>query len=260
MEKVWRYFDEKGPLIGRDWPILYKLPTIDRMTLLDEMGVIEFPSLCYPHKANMAEWLNDWCTDFAQSHPQVVHSGTFFPEVNAVNYVKRSLREGSKVFKAHIQVGGYDPRDLLLQGVWELLQEARVPVVVHCGSAPIPGPFTGITPMLDVLRNFPKLKLVIAHMGNHQYAEFLQLASDFENVYLDTTMAFTPFTDLTDPFPANLIPKLKELQDKVVLGTDFPNIPYGYDVQIRSLFELGLGEQWLANVLYYNGHRLLRTI
>ncbi len=257
MEKVWNYFDKEGPLVARKWPIRYKATTQNRLQLLSKLGVVEFPSLCYPHKAKMAEWLNDWCTDFAVRHPNVVHSATFFPEIGVVDYVTKSLTEGCRVFKAHIQVGRYDPRDPLLQEVWELIELSQLPVITHCGSGPIPGPFTGITPIREVLGNFPKLKIVVAHMGSPQYEEFLQLATDFANVHLDTTMTFTPFTEATDPFPYKLVPRLRELEDKIILGTDFPNIPYEYDIQIRSLFNLGLGEEWLAKVLWYNGHRII---
>ena len=39
----------------------------------------------------------------------------------------------------------------------------------------------------------PELRLVIAHMGMPEVAEFMDLADGYANVMLDTTMAFTDF-------------------------------------------------------------------
>jgi uncharacterized protein len=43
----------------------------------------------------------------------------------------------------------------------------------------------------------------------------------------------------------------------VLLGTDFPNIPYAYIHQLDSLGRLDLGQPWLRAVCYDNAARLL---
>jgi hypothetical protein len=43
----------------------------------------------------------------------------------------------------------------------------------------------------------------------------------------------------------------------VVLGSDFPNIPYPYAHQLDALARLGLGDEWMRKVLWENGARLL---
>ena len=50
---------------------------------------------------------------------------------------------------------------------------------------------------------------------------------------------------------------LGELGDRVVLGTDFPNIPYAYAAQLDALEGFGLGDDWLRAVCWTNGARLL---
>ena len=54
-------------------------------------------------------------------------------------------------------------------------------------------------------------------------------------MHLDTTMAFTDFTEQRMPFPPDLRPRLLDLGDRVVLGTDFPNTPYPYAHQLEAL-------------------------
>ncbi|WP_371406894.1 amidohydrolase [Kribbella sp. NBC_00662] len=256
MNAVWAYFDQALEHYGTAWPITYRTSVSERVKTLSELGVRAFPALVYPHKPGMASSLNEWARDFAAVTPGCVSSGTFYPEPSASAYVRQALDLGTRIFKVHLQVGDYDPRSDELDDVWGQLAEARTPVVVHCGSGPIPGRHTGPGPMGEVLRRHPRLTAVIAHLGMPEYAEHLALTS-YPNVHLDTTMALTPFTEAMMPFPRELVPRLGELQDRIVLGTDFPNIPYAYAVQLDALEGLGLGDDWLRAVCWENGARLL---
>ena len=132
-----------------------------------------------------------------------------------------------------------------------------MPIVIHAGSAPKPGRFTGTEPVADVLRRFPLLTLVIAHLGMNEYDGFADLVEQYPNVHLDTTMAGTDFTNTFAPMSADYVRRLGDLGDRVVLGADFPNIPYPYYEQLVALERLGLGDDWLRAVLWHNGARLM---
>jgi predicted TIM-barrel fold metal-dependent hydrolase len=153
-------------------------------------------------------------------------------------------------------VGGYDPNDPLLRDVWGLLAEAGVPVVTHCGSGPVPGAYTGPGPIADLLAQHPRLRLIVAHLGMSEYHEFLDLAERYEHVMLDTTMAFTAFAEAAAPVPSDALPRLAHLGDRVLLGTDFPNIPYTYAHALRALEHTGLGPAWLRAICHDNAARL----
>jgi predicted TIM-barrel fold metal-dependent hydrolase len=254
--KVWQYFAAAGTHYGSDWPVAYELPEEDRLAVLDRLGVRAFPTLPYPHKAGMAAWLNDWSAEFAASHPRVLQSATFYPEPEAPHYVAEALDRGARIFKVHVQVGGFDPRHPLLDPVWARLEETGTPVVIHCGSGPLAGEHTGPGPTSGLLERYPGLQLVIAHLGMPEYREFLDLAERYERVHLDTTMFATDFTERLMPFDPADLGRLSDLRAKVLLGSDFPSIPYAYAHQLAALHRLGLGEEWLRAVLWRNGARL----
>jgi uncharacterized protein len=254
---VWRYFANARDNYGLEWPITYQVGDEERIALLRGFGVRAFTGLAYPHKAGMASFLNDWTLDLAQRTPDLVPSATFFPEPSAGGYVRTALDRGARVFKAHLQIGAYDPNDPLLDPVWGALAEAGTPVVTHCGNGPRAGAHTGVEPMERVLRRFPGLVLVVAHAGMPEYLEFAALADRYPRVHLDTTMVGTPFTESLAPMPAGYRSRLTDLGDRVVLGTDFPNIPYPYLTQLDALARLDLGDDWLRAVLWDNGIRLL---
>jgi uncharacterized protein len=257
LDKVWAYFDSAGPLTGRTWPIAYRWPEQQRLSHLRELGVRAFGALVYPHKPAMAAWLNSWAVHFAAAHKDVVHTATFFPEDSAVEYVAKALDDGARMFKAHLQVGGYDPRDPLLDGVWGMLADARVPVIVHAGNGPQPAAFTGPEPFAAVLARHPRLVAVVAHMGMPDYDAFLDLAERHEDVHVDTTMCFTDFHGDQSALARELSPRLATLRDKVVFGSDFPNIPHLYAHQVEALARLDLGDDWLRAVVWDNPQRLL---
>ncbi|MEU1489849.1 amidohydrolase family protein [Streptomyces sp. NPDC005776] len=256
LRKVWAYFDAVGPLTGMEWPITYRHDEEERLALLRSFGVLRFTSMLYPHKAGMAPWLNGWAADFAGRVPDCLHTATFFPEEGVETYVAQALDAGARVFKSHLQVGAYDPNDPLLEPVWGLLAEAGVPVVMHCGSGPAPGKHTGPGPVGRLLARHPRLPLIVAHMGMPEYAEFLALAETYREVRLDTTMAFTDFTEDFLPFPAAERGRLAALGDRILLGTDFPNIPYPYAHQLHALERLDLGDDWLRAVCHDNAKTL----
>lgn len=258
LRKVWAYFDSVGPLTGMEWPIAYRHAEDERLALLRSFGVLRFTSMLYPHRAGMAAWLNGWAADFAERVPDCLHTATLFPEEGVERYVREAVEAGARVFKSHLQVGAYDPNDPLLDGSWGLLAEAGVPVVMHCGSGPAPGKHTGPEPVGRLLARHPGLRIVVAHMGMPEYADFLALAERYPEVRLDTTMAFTDFSEEFSPFPAGERARLADLGDRILLGTDFPNIPYPYVHQLYALERLDLGDAWLRAVCHGNASALFR--
>ncbi|WP_328870957.1 amidohydrolase [Streptomyces sp. NBC_00287] len=256
LRKVWEYFDAVGPMTGIEWGITYRQDEDERLALLRQFGVLAFTAMLYPHKAGMAPWLNEWAADFAGRTPDCLHTATLYPEKGVEDYVRTAVEAGARVFKSHVQVGAYDPTHELLDPVWGMLAEAGVPVVMHCGSGPAPGKHTGPEPVGRLLARHPRLPLIVAHMGMPEYTDFLDLAERYDEVRLDTTMVFTDFSEQLSPFPASELGRLAELGDRILLGSDFPNIPYPYVHQLEALERLGLGDEWLRRVCYENGARL----
>ncbi|MEV4386343.1 amidohydrolase family protein [Micromonospora sp. NPDC049580] len=258
LRRVWEYFDAAGPLVGTEWPIRYRWSDADRVAHLRHLGVRAFSALAYPHRPGMAADLNRWTLQFARDTPGCLPSATFFPEPGAAAYVEAALADGARLFKVHVQVGGFSPTDPALDEVWGTLTDAEVPVVVHAGHAPVGTTHTGPAPFADLLARHPRLTAVVAHLGAPDYRAFLDLAEAYERVRLDTTMAFTPFFDRFVPFPADELPRLRDLglAGKVLLGSDFPNIPYPYADQLTGLARLDLGDDWLRAVCWNNAATL----
>jgi predicted TIM-barrel fold metal-dependent hydrolase len=258
MRKVREQFDSAGPLIGRPWPLQYRGDDQERLEHLRALGVRRFSALPYAHRPGIAAYLNDWAAGLADAEPDVMRSATFYPEDGVTSYVADLVDAGTEVFKVHVQVGDFDLLDPLLDDAWGILADAGTPVVIHANSGPVGNRHTGPAPMRALLERQPRLTAVLAHMGAPDYADFLTIAEDFERAHLDTTMAFTDFFEEMSPFPTELKPRLRALGEagKVLLGSDFPNIPYPYAHQLESLAKLDLGDEWLRRVCWANAEHL----
>jgi predicted TIM-barrel fold metal-dependent hydrolase len=261
MNKVWAYFERGEEHYGMAWPVQYRTSESERLETLRSLGVRRFAPLVYPHKPGMAEWLTHWAMEFAERVPEAVPTATLYPEPSAASYVEAALRAGARCFKAHVQVGAYDPRDELLDVVWGALADTSVPVVIHCGHGPLRGDYTGLEVFGEVLARHPRLTVVLAHAGMPEYEAAFELVRRYQRVYLDTTMVGVPFSQKIAPLPPNWADRLVDIADRVVLGTDFPNIPYSYSTQLKAIADWAvddrLGEQFLRAVLHDTTAKLL---
>lgn len=255
LRKVWAYFDAAGT--GHRWPIQYRLSELDRLLTLEKLGVVRFTALNYAHRPGMAAWLNDWNVGFARMHPQCAQSATFYPDDDAASYVAQALEHGAEVFKVHLVVGNYDPWHVNLRDVWCQLEDAQVPVVIHAGAFPTATPWTGAGRLRLVLEAHPELCLVMAHLGGRDYIPLWELGIRYPNVHWDTTMAFTDLFQRDTTVPPEIVAAIGRHPDRVVLGTDFPNMPHRYAHQIEVLQRLGFGDGWMRQVCFENGARLL---
>ena len=259
--RVWAHVEDAGQPVGSPWPIIYRWSDEERIAHLRALGARVFTALAYAHRPGMAADLNAWTLDFARRNPGCVPGATFFPEPEVLTYTRLALDSGARVFKVHLQVGGFDPAHPRLNQVWGLLADAEIPVVVHAGSSPISAVHTGPAPIAGVLRRHPRLTVVIAHLGAPEYGEFLELATRYERVSVDTAMTFTRIAEQRHPFPRAYLPQLRDLglAGKVLLGSDFPNLPHPYAEQLAALVNLDLGEEWLRAVCWDNATALLKV-
>jgi len=255
-QAVWRWFDQLTP----PWPVAYRTSAEDRLATLARLGVRHHTALAYPHRPGMLRFLNDHTLALAAGVPAVIPTFTIYPEPGAVAETERCLAARGRAVKVHLQVGGFDATDPLLDGVWSQLQEHQTPVILHAGAVADGSgndEWCGPEPIRRLLRRYSDLRLVIAHLGAPDYDAFVALAEDHPGLWLDTAMVFTDPPYL-GPAPLHLTGRLAALGDRVVFGSDFPTIPHAFAAQVSGLADLGLGNDWLRGVLWHNGVRLFR--
>jgi uncharacterized protein len=253
-EAVWRWFDRLNPR----WPVTYRSPPAERVEALARVGVRHHTALAYAHRPGMLRYLNDHTLGLAAEVPAVIPTFTIFPEPGVGAETARCLAAGGRCVKVHLQVGGFDAVDPLLDDAWRRLADAGTPIVMHAGAVADGSGnehWCGPGPVRRLLAKFPDLTLVIAHMGTPDEDAFVDMAERHPGLWLDTAMIFTDPPYL-GPTPLHLVDRLGSMGDRVVFGSDFPTIPHPFAAQVSGLAALGLGDDWLRDVLWHNGTRL----
>ncbi len=238
------------------WHPVYDAPTEELVSKLIEAGVSRFVFTPYAHRGDMARSLNHWVANvqatfaphaigFATFHPE---DGELIPDLADEAFVKLGLK-GAKL---HPQVGRFAMDDERLDPMYARAVEHGAVLLIHAGRRPEPSPHVGASAFARLMRRFPQLKVIVAHAGADEFESFFDLCGVYEGVYLDTAMIYNGF--LGGPPP---IQRVLEFQDRVVFGSDFPNIPYRWQSAIGAILDLRLGRALEEKILCTNAARLL---
>jgi uncharacterized protein len=238
------------------WHPFYDAPISELVEAVLASGVRRFVFMPYAHRADMSRSLNHWVANVqATFAPHAIGFGTFhpddedlLPELVDEAFVQLGLR-GAKL---HPKVGRFGLDDPRLDPLYERAIEYEALLLIHAGRRPEPNEHVGSRAFARLMRRFPRLKVIVAHAGADEFEEFFDLCGMYEGVFLDTAMVFNKY--LGGPPP---IQRVLEFQDRVIFGSDFPNIPYRLESAIQSILDLRLGRALEEKLLCTNAARIL---
>lgn len=251
-EAIWRWFTAHG------WPIRYPLRSSEVIAFQKARGVSGVVALTYAHTAGMARSLNAYMAEIVASDPFVTGLGTVLPgEPDAVGIVEEAFAMGLSGIKLHCHVQCFSPDDEALEGIYDACARHGKPIVVHAGREPKsaaykcdPHALCSAERTRRVLERHPRLTLVVPHLGADEYDAYLALLERYDNLWLDTTMV------LADYFGARPSPLFFARPERILYGTDFPNLPYAWDRELVRLEAHGVKERDLPAILGENTRRL----
>ena len=145
---------------------------------------------------------------------------------------------GLRGIKLHPDFQGFALNDRRLLPIFESAQDDFV-FEIHIGSDdPLDKAPSSPFMLADLMRSFPRLRVIGAHFGGYQMWDYsLEALGDFENLWIDTSST-TPY----DP-------------DRLLFGTDWPLYDPVHELErLRTMS--GLGEDAVERILS-NAGRLL---
>ena len=259
---IWEFFerpDSQGRIRG--WPIKYKLQTEELVGILNKFNVDFFTTFNYAHKIGIAEYINDWVHEFSQKCIKVIPFGCVWPEdANLREYVEKMFDEYDfQGIKIQPLVQEFYLHDERMFEVYDVIVDRGKWLAVHIGTAPYRNDYVGYKHFIKFYERYSNMNIIIAHMGAFEYKKFFALLSKYESVYLDTTMIYIPDNIFPERGPKRPKPgDLLSFQDRILFGTDFPNIPYEYDNSTKGLLEFDLPRKFYENIFYNNSKRLFK--
>lgn len=251
-----RHFAERGWKCGHTFD-----PEAVQATLAAH-GVERFCCMSYAHRAGIARSINAWMAETARRLPGAIPLGTLHPDdPDCLDYVAEALGDlGLAGLKIHCSVQRVPADDPRLTPVYEEVVARGKLMILHAGTLPYHDEHTGIARVRPVLERFPELRVCIAHLGEHDHAEFLALAERYPHLYVDTTMALAPEAGpYTGAVPDGVsTDEILRYQDRILFGSDFPLTPYPYEHERAWAPARNLPAAVQRKIFFENARRFLR--
>jgi predicted TIM-barrel fold metal-dependent hydrolase len=235
-----KWFDKNA------WHIRYRLSTSQVFDFLLSHGVSHIIALQYAHKPGIAGNLNQYMLQKCQKHSgQVTGMATVFPgEKHADDILKDAFDSGLGGLKLHAHVQCFDMNSDEADLLYDICQSHKKPIVMHVGREPKssayrcdPYQICAADKLERVLIGFPRLKICVPHLGFDEISEYRRLIEKYDNLWLDTTMV------LTDYFPLKQNIEMGHYRlNRIMYGSDFPNIPYAWDRELKWVSQSGLSD------------------
>lgn len=248
-EAVWAWFGRHG------WPIRYRLHTPQLVEFLLSRGVAGLVALHYAHKPGAARELNRFVARLVRRYPAVTGMATVFPgEDDDTDILREAFDLGLSGVKLHSHVQCFDMHSPGMHRIYALCAREGKPLIMHVGREP-KSPAYACDPyalcdsgrLERVLQAYPELKVCVPHLGADEFDAYRGLIARYDNLWLDTTMALARY------LPMDEVPDLAGLRaDRVMYGSDLPNIPYAWDRELRYLAAMGLDAGRLDRILNAN--------
>jgi len=226
---------------------------------IERAVLVNYPSpdlMGFTHRVN--EYVAQYC---AAAPDRLVPMGGVHPRFaeDAAAEVRRAAELGVKALKVHPPHMQVEPNAYLhgldaLRALYEEAQRLALPVMIHTGTSIFPGARSRAgEPMAvdDVAVDFPELTIVIAHGGRPLWMEqAFFLVRRFPNVFMDVSSI--PPKKILEYFP-----RLAEIADKVLYGSDWPapGVRSMAD-NLRDFRALGLAEDVLVKCLETNARKV----
>lgn len=175
--------------------------------------------------------------------------GTLHPDSEDMEGdIKHIMELGLKGVKLHPDIQNFRVDGERLFKMYDICEKQNLTMLIHTGDYR----YDNSNPdrVANVLRSFPKLKVIGAHLGGWSvWEEAAKKLSDFQNFYVDCSSSFG--------FTNEKIIKESIFAygtDKVLFGTDYPM--WSAEEELKKLFEFGFSEDDNQKILAKNAKKL----
>ena len=226
---------------------------------VERVGLINYVS---PDLMGFTDAANPWMIKYASTDPsRLLAFGSVNPRFSkdVAGDTARAIDAGARALKVHpphqlFRANAYQDALPALADLYRVAEQAGVPVTIHTGTSVFPGArsrFGDPMDLDDVAIDFPKLNILLAHGGRPLWMEAaFFLVRRHPKVFLE--VSGIPPARLLDYFP-----RLEELADKTIWGTDWPSPGIkSMRTNVEAFTALPLGDETKRKILSGNAARI----
>jgi predicted TIM-barrel fold metal-dependent hydrolase len=172
---------------------------------------------------------NEWTLKVAREHPALVPFIGVDPrmaEEGMLAELATCVRAGARGLKFHCSTQRSYPNDPGLLAVYRRAEELALPVVFHSGWHPLGchlSDYSRPARFGEIARQFPRLTIVLAHIGLGWQEEAVALAQTYPNVYFDSCLVITGTWNPVPLSDGEIVSLLRMVGlDRVMFASDWP--------------------------------------
>jgi hypothetical protein len=182
-------------------------------------------------EAKIAQMLNDSnvsICELARKHAELIPFVILDPYALSPDESEARLREmvanhDARGVKLHPVIQQFFPSDKRMWPTYRTCVELGIPILSHSGAARGSKQYAEPRAFVEVLREFPKLTLVLAHLGGAAWQQTLEVARKYQNAYFDCSEVIEWAGAPSAPTFRELAQLIKDVgPQRVMMGTDFP--------------------------------------
>ncbi|MEM3737704.1 MAG: amidohydrolase family protein [Candidatus Bathyarchaeia archaeon] len=199
--------------------------------------------------------LNDWGAEVTRNYaPKLYCFGTVHPDMpDPESEMERICRLGLRGVKFQPTAQRFYPDDRKLFKIYEKAEKLDLPLLFHAGEerGPVEVLYTHPKRFVQVLGSFPRLTLILAHMGGYRMWEHVRDLSNYKKAYFDTSAACI---ELGSKELLELIDILG--RDRVLFGSDFPW--FEYEKAMEAILNLDMPDEDKEKIMYRTSSKVLK--
>ena len=198
--------------------------------------------------------VNSFISKEVSEHPDdFIGFGTLHPYYYDIpNEVKRMKELGLKGVKLHPDFQKFAIDDPAAFNMYDCCQEAGLPILFHTGDKRYA--FSNPRRVMTVLKNFPKLKVICAHLGGYSEWREAQKVEGYlgnPNVYIDTSSSI----QMMDKRTALKIIRKHDINN-VFWGSDYPM--WNPKTELENFMKIRLTDDEREKILSLNAINFLK--
>jgi uncharacterized protein len=256
-DAVWKAF-----ISNYRWDVLYRMYHARCIEYLHEKGVGKIVYSNYAHKEGIAQGLNEWNLNILEKYDGLYCFAAYHPaDKNALEIAETALSHPRVLgIKLQLLVQRFYPHDERLFPMYEMVMDKGKYLLLHAGTGPVGNEYVGLLHFRKLLKRYPGLPAIVAHMGAYEYKGFMDMLDENPNMYLDTAFAFFSEFDGKGSYDLGR-QALEHYRKRILYGSDFPNLILPRESEIEALLRYELSDEFYKRVFYENGKELIeRTV
>ena len=228
---------------------------------LRQAGVDACFNLYYPLGPGESREINRWQKEMSELNPLLLPFASLHPaDQDPMGIIDESLNELNLLgFKFHPYVQQFPILDPRLDPVYSRLEELNCPVIIHTGFSDFYRLPSLTDEFLELLRRFPGMKLVAAHMlcDDIPLDHLAEVVEEYPNLYLDATNVFWLYRP-DNPEYQRLPDFIQCYRRRVYFGTDYPmGMTYPVERLYQQAFTICPDQETIEDVFWRTALRLV---